>query len=250
MLPSIKGARAARPYNERMDDHERRLSEAVEATYVVRPPRQALATFGTTTVRYYLVTEPLFREVDARGDEETVVREGVVRAERPHIVTPAYLMRHEGFGDDARSYIESVMRQVGPDAPGLLYTYNNESMETSIVSGGAREVTGRIVERLDREQKPLEAVIRGVDDLWDVSLMKFIYELTARSARSNASELRSHGLLETEGGVPRDARLRIDGLLEQAQRGNVDPSEVHREIERWDLFEEYQDRFLGLFKHR
>ena len=109
---------------------------------------------------------------------------------------------------------------------------------------------GRIVERLDREQKPLEAVIRGVDDLWDVSLMKFIYELTARSARSNASELRSHGLLETEGGVPRDARLRIDGLLEQAKRGNVDPSEVHREIERWDLFEEYQDRFLGLFKHR
>ena len=233
-----------------MENHERRLSEAVDNTYVVRPPRQALATFGTTSVRYYLVTEPLYREVDARGDEETVVREGVVRAERPHVVTPAYLMRHEGFGDDARSYLEHLMRQFGPDAPGLLYTYKNEGMDTTIVSGGAREVTGRIVERLDREQKPLEAVIRGVDDLWDVSLMKFIYELTSSSARSNVAELRSRGLLETDGGVPRDARDRIEQLLEQARRGNVDPSDVHREIERWGLFEEYQDRFLGLFKRR
>ena len=37
-----------------MDDHEQRLSEAADNTYVVRPPTQALATFGTTMVRYYL----------------------------------------------------------------------------------------------------------------------------------------------------------------------------------------------------
>lgn len=233
-----------------MDDHEQRLSEAADNTYVVRPPTQALATFGTTMVRYYLVTEPLFREVDARGDEESVVREGVVRAERPHVVTPFYLMRHEGFGDDARSYIEGLVREFGPDAPGLLYTYKNEGMETTVVSGGAREVTARIVARLERDQKPLEAVIRGVDDLWDVSLMKFIYELTASSARSHVSELRSQGLLETDGGVPRDARRRIEGLLEQARLGNADPLEVHRELERWGLLDEYQDRFLGLFKRR
>lgn len=233
-----------------MDDHDQRLAEAADNTYVVRPPTQALATFGTTLVRYYLVTEPLFREVDARGELESVVREGVVRAERPHVVTPYYLSRHEGFGDDARSYIEHLMREIGPDAPGLLYSYKNEGMETTIVSGGAQEVTARIVARLDRDHKPLEAVIRGVDDLWDVSLMKFIYELTARSARSNASELRSQGLLETDGGVPRDARRRIEGLLEEARRGNADPSEVHRELERWGLFDEYQDRFLGLFKRR
>ena len=93
-----------------MDDHDRRLAEAADNTYVVRPPTQALATFGTTLVRYYLVTEPLFREVDARGDLESVVREGVVRAERPHVVTPYYRMRHEGFGDDSRSYIEGLIR--------------------------------------------------------------------------------------------------------------------------------------------
>ena len=235
-----------------MDDYEGRLAHAVDNTWVVRPPRQALATFGTTSVRYYLVTEPLYREVDgaSRGDEEAVVREGVVRAERPHVVTPYYLMRHEGFGDDAREYFERLMQEVGPDAPGLLYTYKNEGMETTIVSGAAREVAERIVERLDRDDVPLQAVIRGVDDLWDVSLMKFIYELTSSSARSNASEMRSHGLLETDEGVPRAARERIDRLLERARRGSIEPSEVHRELERWGLLDEYQDRFLGLFKRR
>ena len=235
-----------------MEEYERRLAHAVDNTWVVRPPRQALATFGTTSVRYYLVTEPVYPELDAtaKPGEETVVREGVVRAERPHVVTPYYLMRHEGFGGDAREYFEQLMRELGPDAPGLLYTYKNEGMETTIVSGAAREVAERIGDRLDRDNLPLEAVIRGVDDLWDVSLMKFIYELTGSSARSNASELRSLGLLETDGGVPRAARERIDRLLDRARRGSVEPSEVHRELERWGLLDEYQDRFLGLFKRR
>lgn len=51
-------------------------------------------------------------------------------------------------------------------------------------------------------------------------------------------------------GVPEDARFRIETLLDQARRGEVEPAEVHRELERWDLFDEYQDRFLGLFKRR
>ena len=47
-----------------------------------------------------------------------------------------------------------------------------------------------------------------------------------------------------------DARERIAHLLAEAKRGNVDPSDVHAEIERWGLFDEYQDRFLSLFKAR
>ena len=215
---------------------------------MVRPPRQALATFGTTVIRYYLVAEPVYADLDLPGrKDEAVVREGVVRSERPRVVTPYYLMRHEGFTDNATDYLQEMSRRHGSDAPGLLYTYRNEPAETSIVAGPAADVARRISERLDKEQRGLEAVIRGVDDLWDVSVMKFIYELTNASVQSNASELYQHGLLEVEGGVPRDARQRIEWLLKEAQRGHVDPAEVHRELLRWDLFDEYQDRFLRLF---
>ena len=51
-----------------------------------------------------------------------------------------------------------------------------------------------------------------------------------------------------EGKVPREARQRIESLFDEARRAHVDPSEVHRELLRWDLFDEYQDRFFDLFR--
>ena len=233
-----------------MDEQDVRLMEAIASTRVVRPPQQGLATFGSTSVRYYLVTEPSYRDLDVpqHGNEEAIVREGVVRAERPRVVTPYYLLRHEGFGDNADRYLQRLAEVVGADHPGLMYHYKNEGAETAVVAGTVEEVTRKIVDRLDRESKPLEAVITGSDDLWDLSLMKFIYDLTTQSAQANVSEMRAQGLLRTEGGVPMEARLRIERLIEEARRGQREPRDVHREIERWGLFDEYQDRFFTLFR--
>lgn len=232
-----------------MDEYEMRVVRAVEGTHVVRHPRQSLATFGTTSVRYYLVTEPAYADPSVPAGE-SVVREGTVRAERPRVVTPQYLLRHEGFGEHAGDYLRWLAEELGQDAPGLLYSYHNDGMETAIVSGSPDEVAARIAERLDREDRGLAAVVRGVDELWDASLMKFIYELTASSVRSNAAELGARGLLDVEDGVPREARQQIERLLARARDGDVDPSTVHRELDRWGLFEEYQDRFLALFRGR
>ncbi len=236
-----------------MDDKEReaRVEYAIRHTRVVRPPRQSLATFGTTVVRYHLVCEPVYADLNIpTTGAETVVRDGTVTAERPQVVTPSYLSRLEGFGENAREYLEQVVKEHGPHAPGLLYTYKNEFSGTSIVSGGVREVAGNIGSRLDREDRRLEAVIRGVDEMWDVSLLKFIFDLTTGSARTNASELNAMGLLETREGVPQEARQRIDLMLQEARRGNMDPGAIHSELERWGLFEEYQDRFLRLFRRK
>ena len=234
-----------------MNEHEPRIAHAVRNTHVVRPPRQTPATFGTTTIRYYLVTEPLYSEIDpGKERDEAVVREGTVMAERPQVVTPYYLSRTEGFSENAAQYLERLVQEYGPHAPGLLYAYKNQDMQTSIVSGRAVEVASRLRRRLDREDRRLEAVIRGVDELWDVSLMKFIYDLTNASVRSNISDLHRQGLLEMQGDVPREARQRIEHLLAEARRGHADPSEVKQELDRWDVLEEYQDRFLSLFRRR
>ena len=55
--------------------------------------------------------------------------------------------------------------------------------------------------------------------------------------------------MEMNDGVPTDARRRIDRMIDEARRGLIDPANIHRELERWGLFEEYQDRFFQLFKH-
>lgn len=236
-----------------MNEPERdaRIERAVLNTHVLRPPQQSLATFGTTIVKYHLVATPVYAELDVPGKtEETVVRDGTVRAERPQVVTPYYLSRVEGFTENAYEYLRHLAQEYGSDSPGLLYAYKNEPGGTSIVSGSIEEVANRIRERLDREDRRLEAVIQGVDELWDVSVMKFIFELTNASVRSNVSELQSMGMFESRNGVPREARVRIEQMLEQARRGNLDPTVVHRELERWGVFDEYQDQFLGLFRRR
>ena len=142
-----------------------------------------------------------------------------------------------------------MVERFGPRAPGLLYSYKNELKGLTILSDRLDIVAGRLSEKIDREGDRLAAIIKGVDELWDVSLLKFITELTEGSLRSNLAELGRMGLLDMDSsGIPRDARYRIEDLFKQVMRGECDPAKLKRELDRWDLFPEYEDRFLNLFR--
>ncbi len=224
------------------------LERAIAMTRVIRSPRQSLSSFGATTIAYHVVSQPVYEGIADDGDKDTVIRHGVVRAERPRIVTPGYLAKTEGFGKEASEYLDFLNNRYGPDSRGLLYRYKNEPQSTDTVSGEPKQVAQKIRDEIDRDEKPFETVLLGVDELWDVSVMKFIYEFTNESAKTNFSELDERKLFEDEGGVPRDARIRIEDLLQRAQRREIDPSIVHEELVKWDLFEEYQERFFRLFR--
>jgi hypothetical protein len=105
-----------------MTANDDRIEYAVWRTEIIRLPKQKLATFGTTNIHYYLLTEPAYAEL-TREVNETVVREGRVIAERPKIVTPYYLSHLEGFSHEARRYLDALIKTYGSDAPGLFYTY-------------------------------------------------------------------------------------------------------------------------------
>ncbi len=231
-----------------MDIDDDRIKYTVQHTEVLRPPKRSLATFGTTNIYYYLVTEPAYAEL-VENAAETVVREGRVIAERPRIVTPYYLSRLEGFSLDARRYFEMLLRAHGPDAPGLYYSYKNEPKELNIVSDSWLSVVDKLNTEIDNRGDPLTSIIKGEDELWDVSLMKFIYEVTRSSLPDNLFQMGARGLLNVDSsGVPFGARLRIDELFDRVLSGDMEPSELKAELDRWGLFEEYQDRFLALFK--
>ena len=142
-----------------------------------------------------------------------------------------------------------VIREYGPDAPGLLYRYKNESTELTIVSEEMAVVAGRLKEKIDGDNDKLTAVIKGVDEMWDVSLIKFISEMTEGSLRSNIDELGKSGLLGIDqAGVPRHVRHSIEILFEKVSKGEYDPSELKKELDRWGVFSQYEDRFLSLFR--
>ncbi len=231
-----------------MDIDDERIKYAIQHTEILRVPKQSLSTFGTTNIYYYLVTEPAYSEL-IKKVTETVVREGRVIAERPRIVTPYYLSRLEGFSPEARRYFEALTRTHGRDAPGLFYTYKNEPKELNIVSDNLLSVVNKLNEEIDKRGDRLTSIIRGEDELWDVSLMKFIYEMTRSSLRNNLLQMGSRGLLDIDtGGIPIDARVRIDELFRKVSTGESEPSELKAELDRWNLFEEYEDRFFNIFK--
>jgi len=182
---------------------------------------------------------------------ETVVREGRVIAEKPKIVTPYYLATLEGFGSEARRYFEALLKEHGSNIRGLFYTYKNEPKELNIVADNLPSVVDKLNAKIDQHGDPLAAIIKGQDDLWDVSLMKFIYEVTRSSLPDNIKQMSRRGLLNVDdAGIPLDARMRIDELFERVAGGQSEVSELKEELERWGLFEEYQDRFFSLFRKR
>ena len=232
------------------DIDDDRIGYAVRHTEILSLPKQTLATFGTTNIGYYLVTRPVYTEL-AKDVSETVVREGRVIAERPRIVTPYYLSQLEGFSSDARRYFNMLIQNYGPNVPGLFYTYRNEPKGLAIVEGDLMSVVDKINKEIDKSGDPLVTIIKGQDELWDVSLMKFIYEISRSSMQDNLLQLKSKGLLDMDAaGVPMDARVRIEELFKNLARGEIEPRELKDELKRWDLFDEYQDRFFSIFHKR
>jgi hypothetical protein len=232
---------------DKRDDESRRIEQAALHTEVIRHPRQHLATFGITNIYYYIISEPSYTEL-SDGAAETVIREGRVIAERPKIVTPYYLKHLEGFSYDARQYFEKLMMLHGPNAPGLFYTYKNEPQGLNIVSNSLPAVIDNLNDDLDKKNDPLTAIIKGQDDMWDVSLLKFIYEITSRSVSTNVAQLTAAGMLGMNGGIPQSARKTIEEMFAQAYRGEIKVHDLERELNRWGAFEEYQDRFFALVK--
>jgi hypothetical protein len=229
---------------------EERIQYVIEHTEIVRPPKQTLATFGITNIHYYLVTEPVYSEL-LENSEETVVREGRVIAERPKIVTPYYLLNlFEGF-EHGKEYAEYMLNKYGLHEPGLLYRYKNEPMEINILSSSCESVVDNLNKKIDSDENTLAAIIKGVDEMWDISLMKFIHDLTRGSLRSNVMEIGMKGFLDVDrSGIPNYTRHTIEQLFREARIDQRKATELETELRRWGLFDEYEDRFLALFRKR
>src|SRR5437867_2352425 len=77
---------------------------AIENTHVVLAPEQRIATFGSTSFHFYLVSELMDRVDGVR------VRNGKLHAERPQILTPEHFanVMLEGFGEKAQHYVDQL----------------------------------------------------------------------------------------------------------------------------------------------
>jgi len=119
----------------------------------------------------------------------------------------------------------------------------------NIVSETIAKLINKLNERIEEENNPLSTIIKGIEELWDVSLMIFIYELTRKSIYDNVIDFQRRGSLDIDStGVPKDARNFIEELFELVSKDVSRAPELVTELNRWGVFEEYQDRFFALFQ--
>jgi len=165
---------------------------AVENTKVLVAPDRRIQTFGSTNFRFHLVTELLDHVNVVR------VRDGRIEADKPQIVSPGSFSKLllEGFGEDARKYADWLEQR--PEKLAFLkYGFQFRKMDVveEIVHSPIEEVVERIRAGINRDAEPLTAIIEGVDDAWEVCLLKFTVDLVQQSAGGNMSDFRRSGLL-------------------------------------------------------
>lgn len=164
---------------------------AMENTRVVVPPSMAIETYGQTSFRFRLVTEPMDEVGTVR------LRQGMIHAERPRILAPQYVSKLilEGFGDKARDFAGWMEEQ--KDLHFLRYGFSLRKTDYSenILREHKDDVIDRLTQQLRRDDDPMDTLIEGVDEGWEVCLMKFTMDLIQHSAAGNLAEWKRRGLL-------------------------------------------------------
>lgn len=216
---------------------------AVNTTRVIHSPEQMLETFGTTTIRYHLISE-LMDEVN-----QVRVRAGSLYSERPQIITPSHIASQllDGFGEKAREYAE-WLHSNGEIIRILKYGlhFRKEKMDEKLLTGPINEIAEKVRGEVLNNNETFSAVVIGADELWEVSLLKFVVDYIQQSAPANLQDLSTRALSPTASSTP--AREEIEADFGAA---SMDPKRIDslgKKLQKYGLFEEYEDRFYALVR--
>jgi hypothetical protein len=240
---------------------KQRIKEVLENTKILLEPDDLISTEHDTNLHYYVLSKPYYLDEFPEEGPETKVREGKITWKKPKLLTPDYMINMSGFSGEAKEAMQ-IIAQENPDLAGLLYkmNYKKQSISTFTIGREIEAAEAEIREDIDEDDSSLTVIIKGVDELWDVSLMKFIQTLMLKSAyKSQLPDYEEKGFLSTDDkgysvvtrnleGLPIAASEEIEKMFEMVKNGDEDPSKLKRELDRWGVFNAYQDRFFDLFR--
>src|SRR5690554_1908440 len=237
-----------------------RIIAALKQTKVLKAPEELISTSRPTTLHFYVLAEPAYLEVFENEGPETKVRQGTISWEKPKLLTPGYLLDMDGFSSEAREAM-NLLASEHPDLAGILYKmkYKRQDEHSYTVSRTIKEVYRRLERKIEDEGYSLSVIIQGVDELWDVSLMKYVQEMILKSAvKSQLPYYESRGFIRKDDdayavtrsleGLPLVAREEIEKMFSQVEEGEVDPAVLKKELDHWGVFPAFEDRFFNLFK--
>lgn len=218
------------------------IQSFLRQTEILRAPRKALATFGATKIDYHLVSPVETLE------NRTRLRQGTVISLKPKILTAeAFAQRFEGFGEEAREFGQWLSSSYRELLRSLEYNFKNQGFATRVVSEPPAAVADRIAAEIDSGEARDTALIRCPDSAWSLALMKFSLDESARSFPVHVRDLESRGLFNPEKRAGDQRRREIEELFSVAAADPAARQRLGKALREYGLFEQYEDRFLGLF---
>jgi len=168
------------------------IQYAMETTQVLREPDRRIDTFHATRFEFQMIS-PLMDSVN-----QVRVRTGEVEAQKPQIIRPDFMneVEAEGFGEDAQrffNWLKENEQEMAIFRYGFQFKRGNVREE--LIHDQLENVRDRLVTEADRIGNPMLAVIEGVDDTWEVSLLKFTMEMIQKSGDINAFDFKRKGLI-------------------------------------------------------
>ena len=218
---------------------------AVHNTKIVRGPSRALETFGATRINYRHLAE-------LPDDPRKIrIREGRLEAHKPAIITPEEYAESqmEGFGEEARKYLDFL--KANRDNIRILqygFQLRQEAFSEQVVTDTLDTVTARVVADVEATNDDFAAVIQGVDEPWDVSLVHFFWLHVNASAPVNVREFEAARQREMEDSTPRAVRDEVEAAFAKAQENPALVHELGALLQRKGVFDRYQDRFFRLVR--
>lgn len=219
---------------------------AAKNTRIISMPQRRLETFGTTLLNYYVISELMDNINQCR------VREGRVQSYRPQIIVPGmdeYNRALEGFGEDAANYV-NLLKEHGIDLLFLKYGFRIRKEETSeqVLSDNIEAVTAKVKESVKSRNDPFSAIVVGVDNPWEISLVTLLSAIAENSKESNVNDMRRKNLFGETDGVPNSIHGEIEDAFAAAKRNPKLIGKLATKLEKYGLFEKYQDRFFELVR--
>ena len=220
---------------------------AVNNTEIVVPPKRHIETFGNTIINYHLVCELMDDTNKVR------VREGRMQALRPQIITPSTYANTmlDGFGAEAHKYLKWLKKN--EDSIRVLrygYTLKKESYNEQVITDSMDAVMERVKEDISSKKDPFAAVVKGVDEPWDVCLIKLFWNVIENSAGSNIRELQERHMFEMKDGIPLGIREDIEKAFKAARSNSSLVKSLGKFLQDNGVFDQYQDRFFRLVQGR
>jgi len=172
------------------------IQYAMETTRVLHEPDHRIQTFGETRFEFQLLSEPMDQIGKVR------IRTGEVEAMKPRILRPEPYrdIELEGFDDNARARFDELvdkLKEQGRDLAFLQYgfRFKRGAVSEELIQDPIEAVREKVLEDIRKSGNPARAIIEGVDDTWEISILKFSFEMILKSHEINAFDFKRKGLI-------------------------------------------------------